>query len=84
MKFYSEPIMRPHDSPMRCQPLGHIGIATSGTAIYSWFPAQVKCPDVKDFEELDICEGHPSPFNNRGRSSTDLLGLGRVCGQNRP
>ena len=48
---------------MRCQPLGHIGIATSGTAIYSWFPAQVKFPDVKDFEELDICEGHPSPDN---------------------
>ena len=63
MKFYSEPIMRPHDSPMRCQPLGHIGIATSGTAIYSWFPTSEKCVDVKDFEELDICEGHPSPFN---------------------
>lgn len=33
----------------------------SGVAIDGWFPAERGCPEVADFEELDICEGHPSP-----------------------
>ena len=39
--------------PLRCLPLGYIGIATPGTPmfLFSWF------------EELDICEGHPAPGN---------------------
>ena len=61
MKFYSEPKMRPMDDPLRCLPMGIIGIATSGSIIDSWFPAEPTCMDVMDFEVLDICEGHPSP-----------------------
>ncbi|KAL5270327.1 hypothetical protein ACHWQZ_G001158 [Mnemiopsis leidyi] len=59
LKIYSEPRMRAE--PLRCLPMGYIGIATSGVAIDGWFPAERGCPEVADFEELDICEGHPSP-----------------------
>ena len=61
LKIYSEPVMRADDDPLRCLPLGYLGIATSGVAIDGWFPAQPGCPEVLEFEELDICEGHPSP-----------------------
>ena len=61
MKIYSEVKMRPMDDPLRCLPLGIIGIATSGSIIDSWFPAEPSCMDVTEFEVLDICEGHPSP-----------------------
>lgn len=49
------------DTPLRCIPTVPIGIATSGTVLYSWFPAEEGCIDVAEFEELDICAGHPSP-----------------------
>ena len=61
IKIFSEPQMRPTDSPLRCLPMGIVGIATSGTIIDSWFPAESTCMDVMEFEQLDICEGHPSP-----------------------
>jgi len=59
MKIYSTPIMR--ETPLKCTPPGYVGIATSGTPIFNWFPHVEGCPDVKDFETLDICEGHPNP-----------------------
>ena len=63
LTIFSEPIMRAWDNPIRCLPVGSIGIATSGVAIYGWFPAESGCPFVldTDIEELDPCEGHPSP-----------------------
>ena len=61
MNINSVPVMRAE--PLRCLPLGYVGIATSGTPIFSWYPAAEGCLDVKLFEELDICEGHPSPDN---------------------
>jgi hypothetical protein len=61
MKIYSTPKMRPMNDPLRCLPMGTIGVATSGTIIDSWYPAEATCLDVMEFETLDICEGHPSP-----------------------
>ena len=59
LKIYAEPIMR--ENPLKCSPLGFVGIATSGTVIFDWFPAEEGCDDVKNFEQLDICEAHPAP-----------------------
>ena len=61
LNIYAEPIMR--TKPLNCTPSGYVGIATSGTAIFDWFPAEEGCTDVKEFEQLDMCEGHPSPFD---------------------
>ena len=61
LKINTDPVFL--SEPLTCLPMGYIGIATSGTAIFSWFPAIEGCDDVKNFEELDICEGHPAPNN---------------------
>ena len=84
LKIYSEPIMRSPDNPMRCQPLGYIGIATSGTLIFSWFPTSPGCIDVIDFEELDICEGHPSPFDEYHYHHYSPCVQMPVCGEPSP
>lgn len=84
LKIYSEPIMRAPDNPMRCQPLGHIGVATSGTLIFSWFPTEPGCPDVKQFEELDVCNGHPSPFSEYHYHYWSPCNQMPVCGEPSP
>ena len=36
LSIFSEPIMRPWNEPLRCLPLGHIGVATSGSYSHQW------------------------------------------------
>jgi len=58
-----EPRLLPEGEETMCLPHGNIGVATSGTVIDSWFASEKGCPTAEEFEELDICEGHPSPSN---------------------
>jgi len=39
-----------------------VGISTTGIIISSNFASEKGCPYARDFEELDVCDGHPSPF----------------------
>jgi len=59
MTINKDPVMR--KTPFKCLPHGAIGVATSGIEIYGNWPSEKKCPFVPGFEELDICDGHPSP-----------------------
>jgi len=62
MSFNKEPIFR--KTPFTCLPHGAIGVTTTGMVISSNFPSEKGCPYVPNFEELDICDGHPSPGND--------------------
>jgi len=62
MKINKEPIMR--KTPLRCLPHGPIAVSTTGISIDTNWPSEKKCPFVPGFEELDICDGHPSPHNS--------------------
>jgi len=58
--FNKDPIFR--KTPLTCMPHGVVGISTTGIIISSNFASEKGCPYARDFEELDVCDGHPSPF----------------------
>lgn len=52
-----------------------------GTVIDSWFASEKGCPTAEEFEELDICEGHPSPSSQYHYHHYSPCVQMQVCGE---
>jgi len=86
-KVYKEPVMREEGEEMMCMPLGTIGVAKSGTILNTPFAVQTGCPFTGEqsfTEDMDICQGHPSIFNEYHYHEYSPCVNLDICGQPSP